>query len=59
MMNKVEILKRVGKAAAMFAVGVAFSLASSYCNDGVAETLKDAFGHKGETPVKEEEKEEE
>ena len=58
MMNKVEILKRVGKAAAMFAVGVAFSLASSYCNDGVAETLKDAFGNKEETP-EEEEKEEE
>lgn len=58
MMNKVEIAKKVGKAAAMFAVGVMFSLASSYCNDGVAETLKDAFGHKGETP-EEEEKEEE
>ena len=58
MMNKVEILKRVGKAVAMFAVGVAFSLASSYCNDSVAGTLKETFGHKEETP-EEEEKEEE
>lgn len=58
MMNKVEILKRVGKAAAMFAVGVAFSLGSTYCNDRVAGTLKTAFGHNEETP-EEEEKEEE
>lgn len=58
MMNKMEIVKRVGKAAAMFAVGVAFSLASTYCNDSVAGTLKTAFGHKEETP-EEGEKEEE
>ena len=57
MMNKVEILKRVGKTALMFAVGVAFSLGSSYCNDGVAASIKEAFGHKEETP-EEEEKEE-
>ena len=57
MMNKVEILKRVGKTALMFAVGVAFSLGSSYCTDSVAGTFKEAFGHKEETP-EEEEKEE-
>ena len=56
-MNKVEILKRVGKTALMFAVGVAFSLGSSYCTDSVAGTLKTAFGNKEETP-EEEEKEE-
>ena len=58
MMNKVEILKRVGKTALMFAVGVAFSLGSSYCTDSVAGTFKEAFGNKEETP-EEEEKEEE
>lgn len=58
MMNKVEILKRVGKTALMFAVGVAFSLGSAYCSDSVAGTLKDAFGRK-EAPEEEEEKEEE
>ena len=57
MMNKVEILKRVGKTALMFAVGVAFSLGSSYCTDSVAGTLKETFGHKEET-TEEEEKEE-
>lgn len=57
MMNKVEILKRVGKTALMFAVGVAFSLGSSYCTKSVAGTLKTAFGNKEETP-EEEEKEE-
>ena len=57
MMNKVEILKRVGKTALMFAFGVAFSLGSSYCTDSVAGTLKETFGHKEETP-EEEEKEE-
>lgn len=57
MMNKVEILKRVGKTALMFAVGVAFSLGSSYCTESVAGTFKETFGNKEETP--EEEKEEE
>jgi len=50
MINKVEILKRVGKTALMFAFGVAFSLGSSYCTDNVAGTLKETFGHKEETP---------
>lgn len=48
MINKVEIAKKVGKTALMFAVGVAFSIASSYCNDSVAGTLKETFGHKEE-----------
>ena len=56
-MKKIEIAKRIGKTALMFAVGVAFSLASSRCNDSVAASIKEAFDHKEETP-EEEEKEE-